>query len=48
MKDNKTTQKPEDCDELLKQYYAQVDSDDDVHTYHIDGYTYGDYTDSCC
>lgn len=49
MKDNKTTQKQnlEERDELLKEYYAQVDSNEDVHTFHVDGY-YGDYSDSCC
>ena len=48
MKDNKQQKQTEAQDELLKEYYAQVDSDEDVHTYHVDGYTYGDYTDSCC
>ncbi len=35
------------ADDILAEYNDQT-GDDNVHFYHVDGYTYGDYTDSCC
>ncbi len=39
--------KATEAEEVLKAYNAQTE-DESVHFYHVDGYTYGDYSDSCC
>lgn len=33
--------------DLLEEYREQT-VNEGKHNYHIDGYTYGDYSDSCC
>ncbi len=34
-------------EDVLNEYNAQTENDN-LHFAHVDGYTYGDYSDSCC
>ncbi len=48
LKNKETTQeKVTNAEDVLKEYDAQTENDN-LHFYHVDGYSYGDYSDSCC